>query len=72
MFPRAYEAVKSGEVVILWGASLKGEGDVGRDEVVVAYVKSVPTDGGHVLLSAGTVKKMTAAEFAAAPKAGKK
>jgi hypothetical protein len=72
MFPRAYEAVKSGDVVVLWGTPLQGEGDVGKDEAVVAYEKAVPTAGGYVLLSAGTVKKMTAAEFNAAPKAGKK
>jgi hypothetical protein len=71
-FPRAYEAVKSGDVVVLWGAAQKGEEEVGRDEEVLAYEKTVPSDGGYVLLSAGTVKKMTAAEFNAAPKAGKK
>jgi hypothetical protein len=38
----------------------------------LAYEKATPTDGGYVLLSAGTVKKMTAAEFDTAPKAGKK
>jgi hypothetical protein len=64
--------VKSGEVVVLWGAALKGEGAVGQDEAVVAYEKGVPTDGGYVLLSAGTVQKMNAAEFAAAPKGVKK
>jgi hypothetical protein len=71
MFPRAYEAVKSGNVVVLWGAPPKGEGDVGKDETVLAYEKNVPTEGGHVLFSAGTVKKMTAADFNAAPKAKK-
>jgi hypothetical protein len=69
MFPRGYDAVKSGDVVVLWGAPMKGEGDAGKDEVVVAYEKAVPTEGGHVLLSAGTVKKMSASEFQAAPKA---
>jgi hypothetical protein len=72
MYPRGYEAVKSGDVVVLWGAALKGEGDTGRDEAVVAYEKGVPTNGGYVLLSAGTVKKMTSTEFSAAPKAAKK
>jgi hypothetical protein len=72
MFPRAYEAVQSGDVVVLWGAAQKGEGEAGQGEVVVAYEKAAPTDGGYVLLSAGTVKKMTAAEFNSAPKAGKK
>jgi hypothetical protein len=71
LYPRAYEAVKSGAVVVLWGAPLKGEGEVGQDEAVVAYDKAVPAEGGYVLLSAGTVKKMSAAEFASAPKAGK-
>jgi len=72
MFPRGHEAVKTGNVVVLWGAPFQGEGDVGKNEVVVAYEKNVPTEGGHVLLSAGSVKKMTAAEFNAAPKAGQK
>jgi hypothetical protein len=71
MFSRGYAAVKSGDVVVLWGAVLKGESEVGKDEAVVAYEKNVPTAGGYVLLSAGTVKQMTAAEFNAAPKSGK-
>ena len=69
MFPRGYEAVKSGNVVVLWGAPLKGEGEVGKDEAVVAYEKNISTEGGYVLLSAGTIKKMTADEFQAAPMA---
>jgi hypothetical protein len=68
MYPRAYEAVKSGELVVLWGSPLKGEGDTGKNEAVVAYEKKVPGEGGYVLLSAGTVKQMTPAEFNAAPK----
>lgn len=72
MYPRGYHAVKSGDVVVLWGAPLKGEGETGKDEAVVAYEKNAPTNGGYVLFSAGTVKKMTAADFGAAPKAGKK
>jgi len=71
-YPRGYEAVQSGAVVVLWGAALKGEGDAGKDEAVLAYEKATPTEGGYVLLSAGTVKKMTATEFNTAPKAGKK
>ncbi len=70
-FSRGYAAVKSGEVVVVWGAKLQGEGESGKNEAVVAYEKNVPTSGGHVLLSAGTVKHMTPEEFNAAPKAGK-
>ncbi len=72
MFPKAYDSVKSGAVVVLWGTAPKGEGDVGNNEVVLAYEKKVPTEGGYVLMSAGTVKKMSASEFEAAPKTGKK
>jgi hypothetical protein len=69
-FPRGYDVVKSGEVVVLWGASVGGEGDIASgNEKVVAYEKKVPTEGGFVLMSAGSVKKMTAEEFKAAPKA---
>jgi hypothetical protein len=71
MYPHGYEAVKSGDVVVLWGGALKGEGESSKDDPVVAYQKAVPSDGGFVLLSGGAVKKMTAAEFGAAPKAGK-
>jgi hypothetical protein len=71
MFPRGYEAVKSGDVIVLWGSPLKGEGDAGKAEAIIAYEKNVPDSGGYVLLSAGTVKKMSADEFRAAPKAGK-
>jgi len=53
------------------GTPPKGEGDVGNNEVVLAYEKKVPTEGGYVLMSAGTVMKMSAAEFTSAPK-GKK
>src|SRR5262245_16307997 len=33
-FLRGYEAVKSGDVVVLWGTPVQGEGDVGKDEKV--------------------------------------
>jgi hypothetical protein len=66
MYPQAYAKVKSGDVVVLWRTPLQGEGESGKGEVVVAYEKGVPTDGGYVLLSAGTVKKMSASEFASA------
>lgn len=72
MYPHAFDAIKSGDVVVLWGAPMKGEGETGHDEAVVAYEKGAPTNGGFVLLSAGTVKKMSADEFKSAPKAGKK
>src|SRR5581483_12362407 len=45
-FHRGYEAVKSGKVVVIWGAPTQGEGAVGKDEKVVAYEKDTPTSGG--------------------------
>jgi hypothetical protein len=71
MYAKGYEAVKVGDVIVLWGATIKGEGEKGGDDAVAAYEKSVPTLGGYVLLTSGEVKKMTPAQFQAAPKAGK-
>jgi hypothetical protein len=51
--------------VVVWGTPIKGEGDAGNDEAVMAYEKAAPTEGGLVLLSAGTVKKMSADELKA-------
>ena len=68
-FPRAYAAIKSGSVVVLWGTPFKGEGEASSSDPVVAYEQAVPTDGGYVLLAGGAVKKMSASEFQSAPKA---
>jgi hypothetical protein len=73
-WPEAYNSVKSGDFVVLWGTPInwgmpiKMKGDVGRPEMVLAHGKAVPTDGGYVLTSAGKVTKMSAAEFASALK----
>lgn len=69
-YPLGYAAVQSGQVVILWGSTVAGEGG-GGSQSVVAHEKDVPTAGGFVVLQDGNVKQMTATEFAAAPKAGK-
>jgi hypothetical protein len=74
-YPIGYAAVQSGQVVVQWGVPMileEGGETAGGTTDVVAYEKKVPTEGGQVLLHNGTVKEMTAAEFAAAPKAGKK
>jgi len=65
-FPRGYAAVKSGDIVVLWGSPLKGEGEGSSSDPVVAYEKDVPTAGGYVLLAGTTVKKMSASDFNAA------
>ena len=70
VYPQAYQAVKAGDVVVVWGAAMKGESEVGKGGgEVIAHQKAVPTEGGHVLLTTGEVKQMTADEFKSAPKA---
>jgi len=69
MYPSGYQAVKSGDVVVIWGAGMKGEGAKGSGGDVIAYEKDAPNSGGFVLLTSGEVKKMSADEFKSAPKA---
>ncbi len=69
-----YEAVRSGRVILLYGASLpdtKEEPGDGSSDEVLAYQKDVPQSGGKVLMLDRTVKNMTAEEFKSAKKAGK-
>ena len=68
-YPIAVEMIKSGDLVVQWGAPLSPEGEAA--DAILAYVKTVPEQGGNVLMQDGrTIKKMTADEFKAAPKAG--
>lgn len=70
LYPAGYQAVKSGEIVVIWGAKMAGEGDLATGpQGLIAHEKKAPTEGGWVLLQNGTVKQMTADEFKAAPKA---
>ncbi len=61
--PMAVRQIQRGDLVYVWGASL------GTGQAVLAYPKDAAEKGGAVLLQDGSVKEMTAAEFAAAPKA---
>jgi hypothetical protein len=62
--PVAGPAIRSGNIVYIWGAAYAA----GSNQVV-AYEKKAPTEGGYVLLQDATVKEMTSAEFSSAPKA---
>ncbi|HJZ54845.1 MAG TPA: hypothetical protein VKE74_07790 [Gemmataceae bacterium] len=64
MIPNAGPAIRTGDIVYLWGATYAA----GSDKVV-AHEKKAPTEGGYVLLQNGSVKTMTADEFRSAPKA---
>jgi len=70
-YPFGFQAVKSGQIEVVWSATVAGEGG-GGSESVVAYEKKVPAEGGYVLLENGKVKEMKPAEFQAAPRAGKR
>ncbi len=73
MSPAGVVAVKSGEVIVRFGANLPDTdpepGKSSSDEVL-AYEKQVPEGGGKVLMLDRTIRTMTADEFKAAPKAG--
>ena len=71
-YNRGYAAVKSGDVVVLWGSRMPGEGEVAEGlapKIIVAYEKQTPAEGGHALFLDGTIESLTADEFKAAPKA---
>lgn len=69
-YPLGYAAVRSGEVTVIWGATVAGEGEADAAPAhVVAYESSTPTSGGWVLLQNGRAKEMSADEFRAAPRA---
>ena len=65
--PGAVKRIKMGTIIVVWGVPI---GTAGQG--VLAYEKTTADKGGPVLLEDGTIKTMTAAEFAAAPKAAKK
>ncbi len=71
--PIGYNALREGAVVARWGATLPDTNEEPGgtpSPQVLAYEKEAPDQGGLVLLLDRTVQPMTAAEFAAAPKAG--
>ncbi len=67
-YPIAVGMIKSGDLVVQWGAPLSPEGKAAN--AILAYVKTVPERGGNVLMQDSmTINKMTADEFKTAPKA---
>jgi hypothetical protein len=69
----AYEAIRTGEVVVRYGATLPDTDEEPKTTgaaVVLAYLKDVPTQGGPVLLLDRSTRHMTADEFKTAKLAG--
>jgi hypothetical protein len=62
---QAIDAVKKGELVVIWRARLAPD----ANPAIVAYEKDAPTQGGWALLQNGSVKQFSAGDFAKAPKA---
>jgi hypothetical protein len=65
------QMVKDGKYVLIWGTSIAEmqKNPQGSTGTVLGYEATAPTAGGLVLMGDGAVQNMTAAEFAAAPKA---
>ena len=55
-----------GDIVFQWGASLSDAPDAGKR--IVAFQKVAEKEGGWALFQDGSLRKVTATEFAAAPK----
>lgn len=73
MSPMGLLALKNGEVVVRFGATLPDTGEEpgkGDADEVLAYKKEVPTSGGQVLMLNRTIRTMSADEFKAAKLAG--
>jgi hypothetical protein len=58
--PAAMPKVRDGDLVVVWNV-----GYAASSNQVLAYEKDAPASGGKVLLRDGTVKTLSAAEFAA-------
>jgi hypothetical protein len=73
--PGGFSDIGETNVAIYLGVPLppaSGGPAAGASETVLAYDRMAPHQGGYVLLLDGSVKKLTAAEFKAARKAGTK
>ncbi len=68
---RLLEAMKSGQIVFIFGVSIKEMTD-GASNTVLAYEKDAPTKGGIVAYGDWMVKKQSADEFKKAIIAKKK
>ena len=65
LLPLSAEALRTGEIVYIWGAGLSPTG-AGK---VLAYEKKAETERGWVLMQDGKVLEMTMEEFKSAGRA---
>ena len=63
-FPKAFQAIKSGDIVVEWGIAMLGEGEAATSAgTMIAAEKDAKTSGGWVLMTNGIAKKATSAEI---------
>jgi hypothetical protein len=62
--PGPYQGLKDGRYVVIWNASFKD--NPGFTDLVLAYQKDVPTQGGPVLYMDGSTRDLTPDEFKSA------
>jgi hypothetical protein len=65
------QMAKDGKYVLIWGTTITEmqQNPGGASGTILGYDAGTPTGGGLVLMGDASVRNMTAAEFAAAPKA---
>lgn len=59
--------IRSGQIEYIWGTKLADGPEAAS--TVIAFQKTAETDAGWVLFQDGSMRRLTAAEFAAAPRA---
>ena len=66
LHPEAYQAVKSGQVVVIYGLDLAHLES--PEQRILAYEKKAPQQGGSVLMADGSIKTMSAEQVQGALK----
>jgi len=66
--PDGYAGLQSGQFVLIWNVKIP-EMVQGTSNTVLGHEAAAPNSGGLVLMGDGSVRTMTAQEFAQAPKA---
>jgi hypothetical protein len=69
--PRVHKAIEEGLYVVCWGAD-PNRAPAGTTNTVLAYDKDVPEKGGVVAFLDGSIRTVTAQEFAGFDKPGAK
>ncbi len=61
-FPKAAAAIKSGEVELVWGKTIRDGANASPQ--IIAYEKTAETSEGWAVLDNGSIAKVTSAEIA--------